>query len=156
MEYTHGSKFDSRVIVYGNGDVELIKYSAPYCCGSTVKQGSRSAEAVRTQEEIETAKQENKQRSLYRSLKKVHGIVRSNHGQYGQYSKFITLTFADNVTDFDVANKEFSNFIDRLNYHIYGQKCRKLVYLGVREPQDRGLYIIMLYFLTYHILINIY
>lgn len=68
----------------------------------------------------------------------MHGIVKSNHGQYGQFSKFITLTFAENVTDFEVANREFNNFVDRLNYYVYGCKCRKLVYLGVREPQERG------------------
>lgn len=138
MQYTMGTKFDSKVVVYGNGDIELIKYSAPYVCGSPSKSVSCSPSVPKTEGEKEIDKQENKKRSLYRSLKKVHGIVRSNHGQYGQYSKFITLTFADNVTDFEVANKEFNNFVDRLNYHVYGYKCRKLVYLGVREPQERG------------------
>ena len=41
-------------------------------------------------------------------------------------SKFVTLTFKDNVTDLDKANYEFRQFIKRLNYKVYGKKCSYL------------------------------
>lgn len=141
MEYTIGSKFDVKVIDYGNGEIETIQYSSPYFTGTKAKtlNSYNNDNAKEYSEEYKEArKQINKRQSLYRSLKKVHSLVRCNHGQYDEVSKFITLTFEDNVTDFDFANDEFNKFISRLNYFVYGYQCRKLVYLGIREPQKRG------------------
>lgn len=51
---------------------------------------------------------------------------------------FLTLTFAENVTDVAWANRQFKNFIKRLNYHVNGTKSSSLRYLAVWERQKRG------------------
>lgn len=52
---------------------------------------------------------------------------------FNENSKFITLTFAENVTDLDKANKEFKKFIQRLRRKYEGFR-----YLAVIEFQKRG------------------
>jgi len=54
-------------------------------------------------------------------------------------NKFITLTFADNIDNFDIAVNEHKKFIQRLRYSQYfkGQYIR---YLTVPEQQKRGAY----------------
>jgi len=67
-------------------------------------------------------------------------IVNANVNQWGDdvTSKFVTLTFRDNVNDLDEANREFRQFIKRLNYRVYGRKCSELKYTAVVEFQKRG------------------
>lgn len=50
-------------------------------------------------------------------------------------SKFLTLTFADNITDIKFCNKEFKNFIKRLKYNY---NLNNLKYVAVIEFQKRG------------------
>lgn len=49
-------------------------------------------------------------------------------------SKFLTLTFKENVTDIKWANREFALFIQRLSYNV----AYKIKYLTVIEFQKRG------------------
>ena len=53
-------------------------------------------------------------------------------------TKFLTLTFENNIADVQFANTEFKNFIKRLNYHIYHQKKQALKYIATWEKQRRG------------------
>lgn len=53
---------------------------------------------------------------------------------FGTNSKFITLTYKENITDINQTDKDFKRFIQRFNYKF---KC-KLKYLAVREFQRRG------------------
>lgn len=53
-------------------------------------------------------------------------------------TKFLTLTFKENIKDIDVSNTEFTNFIRRLNYNLYGTKKSVLKYIAVWEKQKRG------------------
>lgn len=55
-----------------------------------------------------------------------------------QSTKFMTLTFAKNETDISYTNKEFTNFIRRLNYKLYKTKKASLHYLATWEKQRRG------------------
>lgn len=64
----------------------------------------------------------------------------------GLYDKFITLTFKENITDFEIANYEFHKFIMRLNKSY--MKNSKLKYLAVIEFQDRGA-------IHYHMICNL-
>ena len=52
-------------------------------------------------------------------------------------SKFVTLTFKENLVDLSVANKEFRKFIKRLSYNLYNHEA-KLQYIAVWERQKRG------------------
>jgi hypothetical protein len=50
---------------------------------------------------------------------------------------FVTLTFREDIRDIEIANKMFSSFIRRLNYHVFGKfKASNLKYVAVLEFQD--------------------
>lgn len=53
-------------------------------------------------------------------------------------NKFLTLTFKDNVQDLEWANDQFKKFIQRLNYHVTGEKKAVIKYVVVVEFQKRG------------------
>lgn len=53
-------------------------------------------------------------------------------------TKFMTLTFQDNISEITYTNMEFSKFIKRLTYHIYNQKRQILKYIATWEKQKRG------------------
>jgi hypothetical protein len=82
--------------------------------------------------------------SVFRSKKQVKLLLQSNAYQHtndtgGVHQPiFLTLTFAENVTGIQEANRQFRNFIQRLNYNVFGQKLSKLKYLVVPEFQERG------------------
>src|SRR5699024_10747516 len=58
---------------------------------------------------------------------------------WGNYfPKFMTLTFKQNIKDHATANGEFKRFIQRLNYHVTGEKRTVLKYTCVVERQKRG------------------
>ena len=61
-------------------------------------------------------------------------------------NRFVTLTFSDNVDDYDFAMKEFNLFIKRLRYHSKG---KGLKYIAVVEFQRRGA-------IHFHMLVNSY
>lgn len=67
---------------------------------------------------------------LYRMRENLWQLANTNF-DYG--SKFITLTFAENMMDLKVANREFKKFIQRLRYQYKDFK-----YLAVIEFQKRG------------------
>lgn len=53
-------------------------------------------------------------------------------------TKFLTLTFKENIQDITQTNREFKYFIQRLNYHIYQTKTQSLKYIATWEKQKRG------------------
>lgn len=60
-----------------------------------------------------------------------------------EWKTFVTLTFADNITDIGMANKKFRNFVD-----IIQRKFKNFKYICIPEFQKRGA-------AHYHILTNI-
>lgn len=86
----------------------------------------------------------NKKKSINRAIGKLFRYAELNAFQYkdkyGNKIKpcMVTLTFEENTQDFEYTNKEFTNYIKRLNYYIYGRKCSDLRYVSVIELQDRG------------------
>lgn len=62
-----------------------------------------------------------------------------------KYDKFLTLTFAENLTNVEDTNLLFKNFIKRLKYTY---NLKNLKYLAVIEFQERGA-------VHYHVLLNI-
>lgn len=65
-------------------------------------------------------------------------IARLVDTNFDNNTKFMTLTFKDNITDVSYTNKEFSKFIKRLNYYLYKEKRQLLKYIAVWEQQKRG------------------
>jgi hypothetical protein len=82
----------------------------------------------------------NRDKVLKRAKRDLRRLINSNHGQYGKEftSKFLTLTFKDNITDLTPANYEFKKFMKRLNYEIFDTKKMNLKYNVVVEFQERG------------------
>ena len=70
----------------------------------------------------------------------VNANAHNNNDLAGQKAtpQFFTFTFKDNLTDVDLANKHFTNFIKRFNYHTHPSFTQKIKYLTVIEFQKRG------------------
>jgi hypothetical protein len=125
-----------KIIISGN-IIEVYEYENGYLKGYT--NDSKSSGSSEMTESFETD-EEIRDRSLSRSKKQVRRIINSNVGQYGEKftSKFLTLSFGENIQDIQMANYEFKKFIKRLNYKIYNTKKAKIKYLVVPEFQQRG------------------
>ena len=65
-------------------------------------------------------------------------IARIVDCNFDEKTKFMTLTFKENIQDIAYTNYEFSKFIKRLNFDLYHVKKQLLKYLAVWEKQKRG------------------
>lgn len=65
-------------------------------------------------------------------------IARLIDTNFDDKTKFLTLTFKDNLQDIDYPNNEFRKFIKRLNCHLYKNKKSQISYLATWEKQKRG------------------
>lgn len=131
--------YNKKVVVSGNV-VEVYEYENSVLYGyKDTKKSLKGRNSVANAED----KEKNREKVLSRARKDLRRTINAN---IQEYSKFLTLTFADNVQDLDYANNEFKKFIKRLNYH-YGIKVK---YSAVIEFQKRGAihYHVILYNLT--------
>ena len=126
--------YTQKLIVSGN-NIELYEYENPVVPLRCERIG-RAGQASTTDEQ----KQLNRQKNASRARQKVRRFANAN---FSNRSKFITLTFAENVTDLKRANRLFTASIRRLNY----QFRTKLQYIAVPEFQKRGA-------VHYHLLMN--
>lgn len=119
--------YDKKVIIAGNV-IEVYEYekSVQFGYKDTIK-NSKGRGSIASVDD----KEKNREKVLSRARKDLRRIINCN---IQKYSKFLTLTFKDNVQDLDYANYEFKKFILRLNYH-YGIKVK---YTAVIEFQKRG------------------
>lgn len=115
--------------------IEIINYENGYLKGYE----NKNANTGRKKEESENY-QEHRKQVLQRAKTDVRRLINSNVGlnEGNITEKFLTLTFAENVTDLDQANYEFKKFIARLNYKVTGEKKTTLKYITVVEFQKRG------------------
>ncbi len=132
--------------------VEIYDYSRGYISGYTLSDDER-ANKGRKKDYKSSDYDENREKVLNRARTRLRRIINSNVNQYGKEftSKFVTLTFKENVTDLKQANYEFKKFIKRLNYHMFGVKESNIRYSAVPEFQKRGAvhYHIVFYNLPY-------
>jgi hypothetical protein len=79
----------------------------------------------------------NRRQSLRRTFDQIKAIIRANFVNEGEpgcnAQVFMTLTYAENMTDEKRLYSDFDKFWKRLTYHIPG-----LEYLSIAEPQERG------------------
>ena len=136
MAYT----YDFKVVVSGK-QVELYKYKK-----NVWREYETKKDEILTKEpkQLDLFEQEKlrKQRmkfSVNRTRTEIRRLVNSNP----QLNKFLTLTFAENITDLKTANYIFNKFILRMNY-----KYNNFEYLAVPEFQKRGA-------VHYHLLCNL-
>jgi len=87
---------------------------------------------------------ENFYKSVTRARKTLFELIVCNVGRIPTYDgkivgpKFVTLTFAENVTDITWAHDEFCKYNKRLSWALYGVKKNVLKYVAVPEFQKRG------------------
>ena len=65
-------------------------------------------------------------------------IARIVDCNFDNKTKFVTLTFKENIQEILITNREFKYFIQRLNYYLYHTKTQLLKYLATWEKQKRG------------------
>lgn len=127
-----------RKLVVSGPVVELLEYGLPVIREPAVRPKSpgRCGQAFTTEEQ----KKENRKKTASRARLKVFRYANAN---FSNKSKFLTLTFADNITDLRLANYMLTNFFKRLKRR-FGLSPQ---YICVVEFQKRGA-------IHYHILIN--
>jgi hypothetical protein len=121
---------NKRVIVSGEM-MEFYEYEKPIMKDyKDDRKTGRKTQGATTEE----TKAENRLKTLRRDRTAVRRFINANISAWGEYPKFITLTFAENVTDLRSANYEWKKVRQRLEYEV----GKKLEYLAVPEFQKRG------------------
>lgn len=144
----------NRVVTrYQNGITEVVDYENTLEYGYTrCKQDNNSCKSNgrvklgRVKDKKKDFKEHNIYKNSLRAQKKIRQLCNNNSPLL---TKFITLTFALDITDISYANNLFKKFILRLNYHFKkNNNDFKLEYLVVPELTKRGV-------IHYHMLCNL-
>lgn len=131
-------KIIRKAVISGN-IVEFYEYEKPILKGYENKAPGR-ASGKATDEE----KALNRLKTQQRAKKSLRRLINANTGQYKDKhgnvytTKFLTLTYAENMQDLKTSNNQFMKFIKRLNYKLYGKGKSKLKYVVAIEFQNRG------------------
>lgn len=121
------STYDKKIIISGD-IIEVYSYSLPVLEGyKDVKKKTKG----RQKKASEIDKEINREKVLNRAARDLRRIINTN---INDKSKFVTLTFADNVCDLKTANYEFKKFRQRLEYFL----DKRIKYSVVVEFQKRG------------------
>ena len=132
-------KFQYKVVTSGD-IVEIYEYEKQVETGVKRPGAGRKKESEKdwVREGLKAAgtadKQKNRADVLHRAAKTLRRQINANVGAWEESTKFITLTYADNMTDLKESNYNFKKFIQRLNYKL----GIKLKYSCVVEFQKRG------------------
>lgn len=142
-------KHDVKIYRSGN-TLEVIEFGRPIMKPPEIMKDIRTG---RSSSASDDDKLLNRYKVMKRARTDLRRLIQANSGQYidnkGRPYKpvFLTLTFAENVQDFDTANHEFKLFIMRLGNVVGNRKERScLKYVVVPEFQKRGA-------IHYHLLI---
>ena len=153
--------FLSQSLEYGAGRVSRkpiggIYWENGHEYGAFEEDGKLQAREIKHKPITEETKEEYIERSIRRASTQMKRLISSNHERHLENentyftTKFLTLTLADpSFLSLDKTNPLFTDFIRRLNRHIYGNDLehRKLLYIAVPERQpDREV-------IHYHVLL---
>lgn len=143
--------YDVKVFFSGNV-IEIYKYSETRAIGyeraeKTVKQEGKKLIDFETGEIIteDGQKLESRKKSNIRARNTLRRIISSN---FNNNSKFLTLTFRENLQDIEEANRCFKLFTQNMNRHLKSKDKPKLLYAAVIEYQKRGA-------IHYHLICNL-
>ncbi len=120
--------------------IELRKYGRQFFVGDR----PRSMREKTKKEEKEYSDDELQIRRYRRSKRELYDYINCNAWEQPDLNGvtnpplFLTLTFAENIEDIPAANREFSKFIQRLNFYLTNAKRKYLKYVVVIEFQKRG------------------
>lgn len=129
MELKSGVKAYRQKVVRSGDVYEIYQYENPVFSGYESKGGRHHQSDT-----LDEVKEINREKVLSRAQKDIRRIVNSNFNQWGQISKFLTLTFKEDVRELDQANYEFKKFKQRLEYEYK----IKLKYTLVPEFTKKG------------------
>jgi hypothetical protein len=119
--------YQKKAIVYGN---KIEVYEFQKCQVSFTNKRiyyQRKKDGIRSKASVNRARN-----TLFR-------LVESNIRAHGKYKPvFVTLTYSDNISQLRECNKNFKNFLKRLNYMIANGSGESLKYVAVPEWQKRG------------------
>lgn len=127
---------DDLVTLTESGNVREIQYLQKRNTGQTVKKLNADEYVVLSTGEIKPivkghSRDDNKT-GLYKTFKRLRYLVNTNFKGH-KNELFITLTYAENMTDTVRLSKDFESFIKRLK-----RKYPGFQYISVVEPQGRG------------------
>lgn len=119
--------------IIASGDIlELYEYEKNVVSGfNNSKSKGKGRKCVANDEE----KLKNRELVLQRARRDLRRLINSNINMYGLDGKFVTLTFSEDITDYKKANREFTKFIQRLEYYTE----KDLKYCAVPEIQKERL-----------------
>lgn len=139
----HGNRFyctNTKLKICGH-IVENYKYAKDFIIGDKPKfygeKKDKENKTTHTFEEIQAIK-------ASRARRKLIDYVNSNSWMWTSKSGrpyppvFLTLTFAEDIKDVEMANYEFTKFIQRLNTFFGFKKVAEIKYVGVIEFQDKN------------------
>lgn len=118
-----------------NVDIDLDKKQTL----AWIYENHKGKDKRKTYDELSAENQYNslKRKQQYYKNKRFE-IARLIDTNFDNKTKFLTLTFKENIQEINYANDEFKKFIKRLNYYIYHDKKAYLKYLATWEKQKRG------------------
>jgi len=133
--------------IYGSTPVRAMEQGAKHCevlymakpaPGSKIQKISKEEYIDLRTGEVKAFKlNETKQRqNLSETFRNLTGLIRANFDQDNEHRQlFITLTYAENMTDHHKLYDDFESWYRRLRKHCNGHQ---LEYIAVAEPQARG------------------
>lgn len=133
--------YTEKIILSGN-ILEYYQYSRPlFKDYKIIKKEKPKQEPVQLELDFSIPTPSNGKRddNIVRTQTQIRRLVNSNQ----DFTKFVTLTFAENLQDIKIANRHFNKFIMRLKYQYFDLK-----YLAIIEFQKRGA-------VHYHFLCNL-
>lgn len=120
--------YDIKLKIYGNGRIELYRYSSEIMALREGKTSPYDNRFVSKRREKGTGTHSSN--NLYRSFSRLMDLSLANSDIF---KTFITLTFKNNVKDLTYANKKFNNWVSNVR-----KVCPDFEYLGTPEFQKRG------------------
>lgn len=131
---THADYKSKHKVIKSGHVIEIYQFQYP------VYLGVRRKKTAKPERHKDTRKEEYKVRRGTRALNTIRRIALLN---FSQNDKFLTLTFKENETDIEIANKELDKFIKKLR-----RRHSELKYISAIQFQKRGA-------IHYHLLINL-
>lgn len=132
------NRVKDKIIASGN-IIEVYNYSIGYLANYELTESEKRSRGRKSGVKS-VDYEDNREKVLKRARRDLRRIVNSNVNAYGKEftSKFVTLTFAENIKDLKAANYEFKKFMQRLNYYMFKSKKSNIRYSVVPEFQKRG------------------
>lgn len=134
--------YDVKVLFSGNV-IEIYEYGETRAVGYEVERAAGSVSSNEDYVDYETGEIITKEERQLQSRRSSNIRARNNLRRlittnFSNNSKFLTLTFRENIEDVEVANGVFRDFIRGLNRYLQRVNKPKLTYIAVVEFQKRG------------------